>query len=330
MKTSFWHQRQTRRWLYQLALMLGLLALLAWLLSNTLANMKARGIQSGFDFLWANAGFDIGESMIAFDSSEPYWRAFGVGLLNTLRVSVVGIVFCSILGTMIGVGRVSHNALARGLGYAYTELFRNVPVLLQLLIWYVLLVEFMPDSQSPLHFNDWFYLSKNGFSFPVPVWESSSNSMVWDVPLWFDGEISQGISLTPEFLAITLGLSFYTSAFVAEVVRAGIVSVPRGQLEAAKSIGLSNWQTTRQVLLPQAMRVIIPPLTNQYLNLTKNSSLAVAIGYPDLVSISNTALNQTGRAVECIALIMAVYLCLSLGTSALMNAFNQRMAIRER
>jgi len=330
MKTSFWHQRQTRRWLYQLALMLGLLALLAWLLSNTLANMKARGIQSGFDFLWANAGFDIGESMIAFDSSEPYWRAFGVGLLNTLRVSVVGIVFCSILGTMIGVGRVSHNALARGLGYAYTELFRNVPVLLQLLIWYVLLVEFMPDSQSPLHFNDWFYLSKNGFSFPVPVWESSSNSLVWDVPLWFDGEISQGISLTPEFLAITLGLSFYTSAFVAEVVRAGIVSVPRGQLEAAKSIGLSNWQTTRQVLLPQAMRVIIPPLTNQYLNLTKNSSLAVAIGYPDLVSISNTALNQTGRAVECIALIMAVYLCLSLGTSALMNAFNQRMAIRER
>jgi general L-amino acid transport system permease protein len=162
------------------------------------------------------------------------------------------------------------------------------------------------------------------------VWDASVQGLVWDVPVWLDGEITQGISLTPEFLAITLGLSFYTSAFVAEVVRAGIVSVPRGQLEAAKSIGLSNWQTTRQVLLPQAMRVIIPPLTNQYLNLTKNSSLAVAIGYPDLVSISNTALNQTGRAVECIALIMAVYLCLSLGTSALMNAFNQRMAIRER
>jgi general L-amino acid transport system permease protein len=330
MNSSFWHHKQTRRWLYQLALLLGLGLLLAWLLSNTLANMKSRGIQSGFDFLWANAGFDIGESMIAFDSSEPYWRAFWVGLLNTLRVSVVGIAFCTILGTLIGVGRVSHNALARGLGYAYTELFRNVPVLLQLLIWYVLLVEFMPDSQSPLHFNDWFYLSKNGISFPVPVWDPSVHGLVWDVPIWFDGEITQGISLTPEFLAITLGLSFYTSAFVAEVVRAGIVSVPRGQLEAAKSIGLSNWQTTRQVLLPQAMRVIIPPLTNQYLNLTKNSSLAVAIGYPDLVSISNTALNQTGRAVECIALIMAVYLCLSLGTSALMNAFNQRMAIRER
>jgi general L-amino acid transport system permease protein len=330
MNSSFWHQKQARRWLYQLALLLGLGLLLAWLLSNTLANMKARGIQSGFDFLWANAGFDIGESMIAFDSSEPYWRAFWVGLLNTLRVSVVGIAFCTILGTLIGVGRVSNNALARGMGYAYTELFRNVPVLLQLLIWYVLLVEFMPDSQSPLHFNDWFYLSKNGISFPIPVWDASVPGLVWDVPVWLDGEITQGISLTPEFLAITLGLSFYTSAFVAEVVRAGIVSVPRGQLEAAKSIGLSNWQTTRQVLLPQAMRVIIPPLTNQYLNLTKNSSLAVAIGYPDLVSISNTALNQTGRAVECIALIMAVYLCLSLGTSALMNAFNQRMAIRER
>jgi len=330
MNSSFWHQKQARRWLYQLALLLGLGLLLAWLLSNTLANMKARGIQSGFDFLWANAGFDIGESMIAFDSSEPYWRAFWVGLLNTLRVSVVGIAVCTILGTLIGVGRVSNNALALGMGYAYTELFRNVPVLLQLLIWYVLLVEFMPDSQSPLHFNDWFYLSKNGISFPIPVWDASVPGLVWDVPVWLDGEITQGISLTPEFLAITLGLSFYTSAFVAEVVRAGIVSVPRGQLEAAKSIGLSNWQTTRQVLLPQAMRVIIPPLTNQYLNLTKNSSLAVAIGYPDLVSISNTALNQTGRAVECIALIMAVYLCLSLGTSALMNAFNQRMAIRER
>ena len=330
MNSSFWHQKQARRWLYQLALLLGLGLLLAWLLSNTLANMKARGIQSGFDFLWANAGFDIGESMIAFDSSEPYWRAFWVGLLNTLRVSVVGIAVCTILGTLIGVGRESNNALARGMGYAYTELFRNVPVLLQLLIWYVLLVEFMPDSQSPLHFNDWFYLSKNGISFPIPVWDASVPGLVWDVPVWLDGEITQGISLTPEFLAITLGLSFYTSAFVAEVVRAGIVSVPRGQLEAAKSIGLSNWQTTRQVLLPQAMRVIIPPLTNQYLNLTKNSSLAVAIGYPDLVSISNTALNQTGRAVECIALIMAVYLCLSLGTSALMNAFNQRMAIRER
>jgi general L-amino acid transport system permease protein len=330
MNSSFWHQRQTRRWLYQLALMAGLMALLAWLLSNTLANMKARGIQSGFDFLWANAGFDIGESMISFDASEPYWRAFWVGLLNTLRVALVGIALCTVMGTLIGVGRVSGNALARGLGYAYTELFRNVPVLLQLLIWYVLLVEFMPDSQTPLHFNDWFFLSKNGLSFPIPVWDAQAPGLVWDVPIWLDGEITQGVSLTPEFLAITLGLSFYTSAFVAEVVRAGIVSVPRGQLEAARSIGLSNWQTTRQVLLPQAMRVIIPPLTNQYLNLTKNSSLAVAIGYPDLVSSSNTALNQTGRAVECIALIMLVYLGLSLGTSALMNAFNQRMAIRER
>ena len=179
MNSSFWHQKQARRWLYQLALLLGLGLLLAWLLSNTLANMKARGIQSGFDFLWANAGFDIGESMIAFDSSEPYWRAFWVGLLNTLRVSVVGIVICSVLGTLIGVGRVSHNALARGLGYAYTELFRNVPVLLQLLIWYVLLVEFMPDTQSPLHFNDWFFLSKNGVSFPVPVWDSRAQGLVW-------------------------------------------------------------------------------------------------------------------------------------------------------
>ena len=324
----WWQSRRARGWAYQIGLVLVLLALAAWLLSNTLANMKARGIQSGFDFLLDTAGFDIGESLLNFDAGQAYWRAFAVGLLNTLRVSVLGIVACTLLGTLVGLGRVSGNALAQGLCYAYTEVLRNVPILLQLLMWYVLLVEVMPDSETPYHLLDTFFLSKNGLSMP---WLASTETgWHWDVPVWADAQVTGGAALTPEFLAITLGLTLYTSAFVAEVVRAGIQSVPKGQIEAARSRGLSAWLTVRWVVLPQAMRVIVPPLTNQYLNLTKNSSLAVAVGYPDLVNISNTALNQTGRAMECIAILMGIYLLLSLLTSAAMNAYNRRVAIRER
>ncbi len=323
-----WQSRRVRGWLYQLGLVLVMLALGAWLLGNTLANMKARGIQSGFDFLGDTAGFDIGESLLNFDATQAYWRAFLVGLLNTLRVSVIGIVACTLLGILIGLGRVSNNALAKGLCYAYTELLRNVPILLQLLMWYVLLVEAMPDAEAPYHLMDTFFLSKNGLSMPWLV--PSDTGWHWQVPVWAEAQVSGGAALTPEFLALTLGLTLYTAAFVAEVVRSGIQSVPKGQIEAAQSIGLSSWLTVRWVVLPQAMRVIVPPLTNQYLNLTKNSSLAVAVGYPDLVSISNTTLNQTGRAVECIAILMGIYLVLSLLTSATMNAYNRRVAIRER
>jgi general L-amino acid transport system permease protein len=327
-----WHSRRARALAFQVGLIILLAVLLGWLLSNTLANMRSRGIQSGFDFLWSTAGFDIGESLIAFDSEQPYWRAFLVGLLNTLRVSITGIVLCTVIGTLVGVGRVSSNALARGLCYAYTEVLRNVPILLQLLMWYVLLVEWMPDPEAPLHWLDAVFLSKGGLSLPALAWQTtpSGSSLVWAMPMLIEGEVREGMNLSPEFLAVTLGLSLYTSAFVAEVVRSGLQSVPRGQIEAARSLGLSQGQALRLVVLPQAMRVIVPPLTNQYLNLTKNSSLAVAIGYPDLVNISNTALNQTGRAVECIALIMGIYLLLSLLTSALMNAYNRHVAIRER
>ena len=327
-----WHSRRARALAFQVGLIVLLAVLLGWLLSNTLANMRSRGIQSGFDFLWSTAGFDIGESLIAFDSEQPYWRAFLVGLLNTLRVSITGIVLCTVIGTLVGVGRVSSNALARGLCYAYTEVLRNVPILLQLLMWYVLLVEWMPDPEAPLHWLDAVFLSKGGLSLPNLAWQTtpSGSHLVWAMPMLIEGEVREGMNLSPEFLAVTLGLSLYTSAFVAEVVRSGLQSVPRGQIEAARSLGLSQGQALRLVVLPQAMRVIVPPLTNQYLNLTKNSSLAVAIGYPDLVNISNTALNQTGRAVECIALIMGIYLLLSLLTSALMNAYNRHVAIRER
>jgi general L-amino acid transport system permease protein len=305
-----WRSQRVRAWVYQIALIATLVVIVGWLLQNTLTNMRMRGIQSGFDFLLDPAGFDIGESMFTFSSTQTYGSAFLVGLFNTLRVSCIGIVICTLWGTVLGIGRLSGNALARGLCYAYTELFRNIPLLLQLLMWYIVMVEFMPDTEAPLHFRDWVLLSKEGLSLP-----------------WL---MSEGLTLTPEFLALTWGLTLYTSAFVAEVIRSGIQSVPLGQIEAALSIGLSPWQRLRLVVLPQALRLIVPPLTNQYLNAIKNSSLAVAIGYPDLVSISNTTLNQTGRAVECIAIVMAVYLTLSLLTASAMNYFNRRAALKER
>ncbi len=325
-----WRSQTGRARLYQV-LAVGLVALLVgWLVNNTLVNMEARGIQSGFDFLFQSAGFFIGESPIPYDSDNPYWMAFLVGLLNTVRVAVVGIVLCTLLGTLIGIGRVSNNALARGLCTAYTEAFRNVPVLLQLLMWYILMVEWMPDPETPAHLGEWVYFSKMGLQLAIPTLTDQAPFLAWSLPKWVEGEWQGGLTLTPEFFATTLGLTLYTAAFVAEVVRGGIQSVSRGQSEAAMSLSLSTWQTTRLVILPQAMRVIVPPLTNQYLNLTKNSSLAVAIGYPDLVNIATTSLNQTGRAVECIAVIMAVYLFLSLLTSAIMNAYNRKVAIQER
>ena len=378
-----WRSQAFRGLVYQLVA-IGAIALVVWFLaSNTLHNMRVRGIQSGFDFLSQPAGFSIGESLFTFDSAESYWRAFGVGLSNTLRVAMAGIIFSTLLGTLLGIGRFSRNALVRGLCSAYVECFRNIPVLLQLLMWYLVLTEVFPSIQDAWKVGP-FFLSKGGVNFPIPVWASGHawsaagliagallawvyrqwakkrfdasgrvKSMFW-VPLalvvatgllgWllggaptvmntpFKGEFSveRGGALTPEFLAILLGLSIYTAAFIAEVVRSGIASVPGAQGEAAAALGLDRSLDIRLVMLPQALRVIIPPMTNQYLNLTKNSSLAVAIGYPDVVSIANTAMNQTGRAVECIAILMTVYLSISLLTSVLMNAYNARVAIKER
>ena len=298
-------------------------------------------------------------------------------------VAIVGIILTTILGTLLGVGRFSRNALVRGVCYAYVEFFRNVPVLLQLLMWYLLFTELLPAAQEAWTLGPLF-LSKGGLSFPVPIWATGHlwalfgvlagialafiyrrwalrhfeatgkiRSMFWmplaivvalgvvgwllggapaqfNSPIKGDFSIENGGSLTPEFLSVLIGLTVYTAAFVAEVVRAGVQSVARGQSEAAAALGLAQGQTMQLVMLPQALRVIIPPMTNQFLNLTKNSSLAVAIGYPDVVSIANTALNQTGRAVECIAIVMLVYLTTSLTTSLLMNWYNTRSAIKER
>lgn len=379
-----WRSQAFRGLIYQIAAV-ALIAFGLWYLVNsTLANMAARGIQSGFGFLLQPAGFDIGESLIPYDALDPYWKAYAVGVLNTLRVAVVGIIFATLLGTVLGIGRFSANAIVRGLCYAYVELFRNVPVLLQLLMWYLLFADMLPPITEALSVGGAFFLSKNGLSFPLPVWGpgvalallgslagvvaaglyrrwaiarfeatgqirslfwvplviviagpllgwlAGGAPTTWDVPKPSGFIMEGGASATPEFLAVLLGLVLYTAAFIAEVVRAGIASVVHGQVEAAGSLGLSKDQAMRLVVLPQALRVIIPPVTSQYLNLTKNSSLAVAVGYPDVVSIANTSLNQTGRAVECIALIMAVYLSTSLATSAFMNWYNRRAAIKER
>ena len=379
-----WRSRAARGLVYQ-AVAVAVIAAAVWFLAhNTLENMRVRGIQSGFGFLTQPAGFDIGESIFAFDSADPYWKAFLVGLSNTLRAAVVGIVLTTLLGTLIGIGRLSRNFLVRSLCTGYVELFRNIPVLIQLLMWYAVLSGGLPPLAEALNPLPGIFLSKSGMSFPIPEWEPGHLAMLAGTALgiagaWFyrrraraafartgiprpmvwpavalviagtlagwlaggaptglempernDLNVSGGGAVTPEFLAVTIGLTVYTASFVAEIVRSGIEAVSRGQVEAANSLGLSRTQTLKLVLLPQALRVIIPPLTNQYLNLTKNSSLAVAVGYPDLVSISNTTLNQTGRAVECIAVIMAVYLTLSLLTAALMNWYNARSAIRER
>jgi general L-amino acid transport system permease protein len=379
-----WRSNQARSVIYQVAA-LSFIALMVWLLvSNTMENMRVRGIQSGFDFLLQPAGFDIGEDWIGYDSNDRYWRAFLVGLVNTLRVAIIGIVLTTILGTLLGIGRFSRNALVRGLCYGYVEMFRNIPVLLQLLMWYLLFTEYLPQISQAWNIGDLLFLSKNGISFPTPVWALGHTLAVlgvllgavaayvfaararkrfeqtghvqkvlwpcvamvaggallgwlaggapwqWNIPKMNEVQVEGGGAFTPEYMTVLMGLVLYTSAFVAEVVRGGIASVSLGQHEASASLGLSRWNSMRLVVLPQALRVIIPPMTNQFLNLTKNSSLAVAVGYPDLVSIANTSLNQTGRAVECIAIIMAIYLTTSLLTSGFMNWFNARAAIKER
>ena len=379
-----WRSQAFRGLIYQTVAIVGLALALAYLMSNTFANMRARGIQSGFDFFLQPAGFGIGESLFEFDSSQNYLVAYLVGLSNTLRVALVGLVLATVLGTLIAVGRLSKNTLVKALCSSFVELTRNIPLLLQLFMWYFAMTELLPPIESPLKPLAGVFFSKNGLQYPMPLWESGHwgtlaglcvGILAWKLwsrkvqqqfeatgvlkPSFLPGlglfflcgligwlaggapsefeipEITEisvvgGGSVTPEYLTLLVGLTVYTSGYIAEVVRAGIQSVSFGQHEAAVALGLKRTQELQLIQLPQAMRVIIPPLTSQYLNLIKNSSLAVAVGYPDLVSISSTALNQTGRAIECIALVMLIYLSLSLLTSAGMNVYNRRVRIKDR
>jgi general L-amino acid transport system permease protein len=272
---------------------------------NVRRNLQQLGIQFGFNFLKQQASFDIGETLINYKPTDAYNYALLVGLVNSLRIAIMGIFLTTIVGITAGIARLSDNWLVRKISLVYVEVFRNTPLLLQLLFWYFAVFLSFPKAENKLSLLGFVNLSQNGIQLP-----------------WF--------TLSPEFSSLLLGLTFYTGAFIAEIVRGGIQSVPTGQLEAAKSLGLNPGLAMRLVIFPQALRVIIPPLTSQYLNLTKNSSLAIAIGYPDIYFVASTTFNQTGKAVEVMLLIMITYLTLSLIISFTMNLFNRSVQIKER
>jgi general L-amino acid transport system permease protein len=380
----FWLNPKIRGILYQIAVA-GAVGLLAWyLISNTLHNIERQSIASGFGFLQKKASFEIGESLISYSSAHTYGRALLVGALNTLKVALMGIVLTVLLGTLIGIARLSTNWLVSRMAAGYIEIMQNIPILLQLFFWYAMFYEMLPSPRAALNPIAGVFICNRGLIMAVPVehpahkfmllafalavmavfllrrWARHHHSMTghhfpvfkvsvllliglplltwaaWGAPMQMtvpqlEGfNFKGGATLSPEFIALVLGLVLYTAAFVAEVVRAGIQSVNKGQTEAALSIGLKPQLVLNLVILPQALRVIVPPLTSQMLNLTKNSSLAVAIGYPDFVSVANTTINQTGQSIEGVALIMMVYLFFSLSTSAFMNWYNQKAKLVER
>ncbi len=383
-KVPFLQDERVRAVLYQIGVLAAVALLAYYLMSNILANLARQSIATGFGFLPKASSFEIGEAIIPYSAADTYARALLVGALNTLKVSFVGIVLTIVLGTIIGVSRLSTNWLVSRLSAAYIEVFQDIPVLLQLFFWYAFFYEMLPSPRQALNPLSGVFLSNRGLVFAVPryhpvylymllvlglacgliyllkrwarkrqertgrifplfrvsaliliglplaVWGLGGAPLTMNVPQLKGFNFKGGMNLSPEFAALLLGLVFYTAAFVAEVVRAGIQSVSRGQAEAAMSIGLRPVYIMNLVILPQALRVIIPPLTSQMLNLTKNSSLAVAIGYPDFVSVAGTTINQTGQAIEGVALIMLVYLIFSLSTSAFMNWYNKKMALVER
>lgn len=314
------------RWIPQILVGLAIALILLWFGHNILANMRERGIRAGFDFLADPAGFDIGESLLDYDGGQPLWRAFAVGILNTLKVAIPAIVFSSLLGCLIGFGRLSESKAVRYLCTTCVESLRNIPLLLQLLMWYFTLSSFLPEAESAISPLPGLLLSKGGLF--LPTLQCEARQCGWNIPHLEGFGIEGGFALSPEYLAVLLALSFYSAVFIAEIVRGGIQSVSQGQIAAARALGMRRLQVLRYVTAPLALRAIVPALTNQFLNLSKNSSLAVAVGYPEIVSIANTSINQTGRAFECIVIVMAVYLCLSLLTAILMNIYNARVALR--
>ena len=384
-KVPLWRQPVFRATVFQIMLVAGVVAFGYYLFSNTLQNMQQRGITTGFGFLSNAAGFGILQSLIPYDETYTYGRTFFVGLLNTLLVAGLGILFATLLGFFIGVARLSHNWLVSRLATVYIEVFRNIPLLLQIMFWYFAVLRPLPAPRQSVSISDAVFLNNRGLFFPRPVAEDGFGLVIgafilaivaaiviarwahkrqeqtgeqfasgltalglilglplltylltgmplhWDLPVLGGFNFSGGLEIIPELAALVLALSIYTAAFIAEAVRSGIQSVGHGQTEAAFALGLRPRVTLKLVIIPQAMRVIIPQLTSQYLNLTKNSSLATAIGYPDLVNVfAGTTLNQTGQAVEVIAMTMGVYLAISLTISMFMNWYNKRKQLVER
>lgn len=383
-RPAFYNDPAVRSIFYQVLVLVLVVAAGAYLVNNTLTNLGRLGVASGFGFLARPAGFEIGQSLIDYGAATgTFGRAFVVGFLNTILVSVVGIVLATVIGFVMGIARLSSNRLVAGIATVYVETVRNIPLLLQLLLVYAVIIHALPQTRDTASLFGAVLLNTGGLFVPNPmpqpgfglvlaavvvallaipvvvgvarrVRERSGRTvptipillgvlllvplaylvagrpLAWDLPVMGRFRPSGGLVVQPEFVALVLGLSIYTGAFIAEIVRSGILAVSKGQWEAAGSLGLGRGQILRFIVIPQAMRVIIPPQTNQYLNLTKNSSLAVAIGYPDFFNVAGTINNQTGQAVEVVAVTMGVYLVLSLITSTFMNWYNARIALVER
>ena len=369
---------------FQIVTVVVIAVLTIWVTHNTAANLARSNTASGFAFLRGRAGFEIGQSLIGYSSDSTYGRALLVGILNTVLVAVTGIITATIIGFIIGIGRLSHNWLIAKLCTVYVEVFRNIPPLLVIFFWYSGVLAVLPQPRDSLHLPLNMFLNNRGLAFPKPIFETGMWAVgialligivatvftarwahkrqaatgkqfhtIWasvglivglpilafllsGLPLSFDMPVAGKFNLTggsvvgPEFMSLFLALSFYTASFIAEIVRSGIRGVPKGQSEAAGALGLHPSSITRLVVVPQALRIIIPPLTSQYLNLTKNSSLAIAIGFADYFAVSGTILNQTGQAVELMFLVVIAYLLLSIVTSLFMNWFNAKMALVER
>jgi general L-amino acid transport system permease protein len=381
----FWRDERILNILGQAAFVIGLVFFGSLIIQNMKAGLSAQGITIGYGFLKGISGFDISETLFPYSRTSTYWQAYLVGLLNTLSVSIVGVIASTILGVVLGVARLSTNFLINRLAAFYLELIRNLSLLVFLIFWYLAVFLKLPRIREAIVWPGPIFFTNRGVGIPwgIPtesyptfrlilllslilsvcvffafraygnrtgraplttLWTFLTFILValfgWFVlpqkPLILDAPFVQGLNmsggkvLSPEFMALTSGLVLYTSAFIGEVVRSGILSVSKGQVEASRALGLNGFQTMRLVVFPQALRVIIPPLTSQYLNLIKNSSLAIAVGYPDLFYISNTIQNQTGRAVEMLSLVMVTYLMFSLVTSAFMNWYNQRVRLVER
>ncbi len=378
-----WSDERVRGIFWQIIVVAAIGSLFYWLWSNTSHNLAVRRIATGFSFLDREAGLPIAESLISYEPTDTYFRALMVGVLNTLKVAVIGVVLATLLGTLIGVARLSKNFLLSRIAGAYIEIIRDIPLLLQLLFWYTIM-QGLPGPRQALRPMEGVVLSNRGLKLPALIWENAHSAALIALLLgvlgtWLYGRMARakqmadgqprkiwpaalglmlvlpvavwwglgapwaieypelrgfnfrgGINVSPEYFALLIGLVTYTAGFIAEVVRAGIMSVNHGQWEAAQALGLKHGSVLRLIVMPQALRVIIPPMTSNYLNLTKNSSLAVAIGYQDIVSIANTTLNQTGQAIEGIAIIMVVYLTISLSISLFMNWYNARIALVER
>lgn len=378
-----WHDLGVRSWIYQAIVLIGVISLGSFLVGNAQEALSKQGISTGFAFLGADAGFEIGERSIAFQSTDSFLKAYGVALLNTLKVSVASIVFATLIGVIVGVGRLSSNLMWRKFASIYVEVFRNTPQLVQLIFWYTVITK-LPHPRQAFSLDGLVFLSNRGIAIPwltngSVLWMLlaallTSSILLWaalrlidrrrkksgqkqplalmlglmvavapigltvflgpsyeiTIPVLRGFNYQGGTTISPEFLALLLGLSLYIGAFIAEIVRSGIESVSTGQIEAAQTVGLGPFNIYSRVVFPQALRVMVPPAAGQYVSIVKNSSLGVAVGYPELFSVNNTIVTLSGHTIEAIAIMMSIYLAISFSIAIIMNLYNSKVQIKER